>query len=146
MRRILILLSLMIFSLIGPVEAYEYVHTLDPDGDVIIGTKIKDTVSPSSGNFLGHQMLFKWIRPNHGIAQITIAQKKNNQYIDSYTPDTIGEWKIQSTEFIKKKSSQKPKSETSFNVIQAPEFGLLGLTVPLLLIGLFYTGLRKRML
>ncbi|MDO8726597.1 MAG: hypothetical protein Q7J35_11065 [Candidatus Methanoperedens sp.] len=150
MRRILILLLLMIFSLIGPVEAYVYDHSLDPVGDVNIGTRITDTVSPSPSSevFLGYQMRFKWWRPGDGVAQLTFApiNLARNEYIDSYTPDTTGTWKIQSLEYIKKKSNQNTNSEKTFNVVQVPEFGPLGLAIPLFLIGLFYTGLRKRML
>jgi hypothetical protein len=137
---------MILFSLIGHVEAYVYVHTLEPKGDVNIGTKIKDTVSPSSGNFLGYQMRFKWIRPNNGVAQLTFSPMKNNEYIDSYIPGETGRWKIQSLEYIKKTSNQNTNSEKTFNVVQVPEFSPLGLAVPLFLIGLFYTGLRKRML
>lgn len=150
MRRFLILLAVIIFSSVFPVSAYEYIHTLtNPSGSVgtefPIGTQVTDIVTSSTGSFDGDRMQFKWRRPNNGVAQVSFVNLYNNdRYIDSFTPDLDGTWIIEAKEFIKGKS--KDAKSSTFAVIQAPEFGILGLAAPLFMIGLFYIGLRKRML
>lgn len=167
MRRFLILFAVIIFSSIYPASAYEYIHTLtNPSGgnEYSVGIVVTDTVTSSTGSFDGYQMKFKWRRPNNALAQISFVNLFNNQYASAFIPDVTGEWTIEAQEFVKKGSDDKKgsdndkkqddnkkkpdnrKSKITFTVMEAPEFGLLGAAAPLLLIGLFYIGLRKRML
>ncbi len=158
MKRILIFLAVIILLCIGPASAYGYIHTLtnslgenDPYSS---GIALRDTVTPSTGKFDGYMMRFKWEYQDRGHPpeQIAFSYIRQNKYADIFTPTKAGSWKIEAQEYIKTKSSDDDKkksigrkSEKIFSVIQAPEFGALGLAVPLFLVGLFYIGLRKRM-
>jgi hypothetical protein len=153
MKQILILLTIIIFSSIGPASAYSYIHTLTnlngEQNHFSAGIKLTDTVTPSKGIFDGYKMRFKWEYDGHTkqIAFSPLGQDKK-KYIDTFTPTKAGKYKIEAQEYIKVKShnDKKIESKKSFSVIQAPEFNTLGLLAPLFLIGLFYIGLRKRML
>jgi len=153
MKRILILLTVIIFSGIGPASAYNYIHTLTNSngehGPYSEGIELTDTVTPSKGKFDGYKMRFEWEYKGRGnpTEQIAISYLNNNKYIDRFTPTKAGKWEIEAKEYIKKKShkDETRESEKTFSVLQAPEFNMLGLSVPLFIIGLFYMGLRKRM-
>lgn len=156
MKRILILLTIILFSVIGPAGAYSYIHTLTNSngehGPYSEGVKLTDTVTPSKGKFDGYKMRFEWEYKGHGhpTEQIAFSLLSNDgkKYIDSFTPTKAGKWQIDAQEYIEQKSHHDKKRETkkTFSVLQAPEFNMLGLWAPLFIIGLFYIGLRKRML
>lgn len=145
-------MAVIIFSSIYPVSAYSYVHTLS---NLSGGTgysfsdQVTDIVTSSDGTLNGTKMEIRWVRPNEDPAQTTYALKLDNRYGSIFYPlDEIGVWGINTREYgFGSNTNPDPKTSVAdFSVIPAPEFGLLGAASPLLLIGLCYFGLRKRMI
>ncbi|MCZ7357400.1 MAG: hypothetical protein O8C66_06865 [Candidatus Methanoperedens sp.] len=162
--RKLVLLVIIIFLSANAASApgtYKYTHTLTgtatPPGsdNFAINTLVTDTVTPnpSSANFIGNSMSFNWVVGSSTVSTQCIANI-GNQYISYFTPGQISnKWKINAKEFSNgfcsgtlAQGSRYSSSSKGFEVIAAPEFSKFGLAVPLLLIGIFYTRLRKSIL
>lgn len=132
------------------IVPYAYDHSIDGIS-VAEGTAATDIVNTNPGkpNFAGTYMRFQWKDPADKNRRVAIVplNKKDDTYIDTFLiPAIIGKWEIGTDEFkrIKRSLYRIGSSKTNFNVIQAPEFGKFGLVIPLLLAGIFYLGLRKK--
>ena len=154
MRQIVLLFALIIFSSIGTASATGYSHNLSNSNGELdsysAGIPLIDTVTPVTGNFDGYMMRFLWeFQDTVNTEQISYIYILNDKYVDSIIPTKTGTWKVKTQEYVRWISpAQKhdTRSEKTFSVIQAPEFGSLGFVAPLFMIGLLYIGLRKRML
>ncbi|MCZ7393678.1 MAG: hypothetical protein ABOK23_07435 [Candidatus Methanoperedens sp.] len=138
-----------------PTPTPIYTHTITPTPPVIVNNGVTDTVTSTNYDAKNKYMLFTWKYPDGNTAcsskspntgSITIG----NKYVSSSCiVGVTGTWKISVDEYRYLGGGKYVLRGTSlfpFDVVEAPEFSKFGLAVPLFLIGIFYTRLRKSIL
>ncbi len=153
----LVVFSIFVAINIGSIKGsaddtkYEYSHSITGTS-VAEGTVATDIVNtkPLKANFAGTNMRFEWNDPRdkHRRVAIVPLNKQKDTYTDRFLiPPIIGKWEIETEELRRIGNRNKwikiGESETTFTVIQVPEFGKFGQVIPLFLMGIFYMRLRK---
>ena len=122
-----------------------HTHTLTVNGGTTAtftaGSTVRDTVT--SDSISGTRMIFDW--RNDGALLQTSDRPRDVNYNDSRTAITTGNWIIDVNE-TNTTGQSLGTSFTTFTVSPQPEFGKLGVVLPLFTIGILYLSLRKRYL